>query len=346
MKKFKFFVVSVALVLLLVACDNGSTGDSDLETIVLYSNAISDGRGEWIQEQAREAGFDLQLVDDGGVAIANRILAEQGSPQADVVFGLNQLLWADLVTAGAITPYVPAWADEIPAGLNHGEGYFHAVALVGNLLAYDTDQLTADQAPTDWLDLWNNEAFHGRYALPNALTGSTIQMILSGIFNRFLDANGHLGVSDEGWENIAAKFDHGFVTSEDLFSEFVNPSNDVVMSQIWHMGIAPREVELDIEAGIVIPAVGIPFSVEGVALIEGASNPEAAQRFMDWFGSAEVMNGFGIAFDYLPANPSAHDGLPEETLTIAAIQQQDIDWNTISENMGAWIEHIYLNYMQ
>lgn len=317
-----------------------------LDTVVLYSNAISDGRGEWIQEHAREVGLDVQLVDDGGVAIANRILAEQGNPQADVIFGLNQILWADLIDAGAITPSVPVWANEIPAGLNHADGYFHAVSLVGNLLAFDSGQLDEADAPSDWLDLWENEDFHGRYALPNALTGSTIQMVLSGIFTRFLDENGHLGLSDEGWAHIAAKFEHGMVTDEDLFAEYVNPNNDVVLSQIWHMGIGTREEEFDLTAGIVVPEVGIPFSVEGVALVNGSSNEDAARRFMDWFGSQEVINAFGIEFDYLPANPAAHDGLSDATLRIAAIPSQEINWDVVAENMGSWIEHIYLNYLR
>ena len=322
-----------------------ASGSGDLEVVVLYSNAVSDGRGEWIQEQAREVGFDVQLVDDGGVAIANRILAEQGNPQADVVFGLNQLLWSDLVLAGAIMPYIPEWASEVPSNLNHGEGYFHAVALVGNLIAYDAGQLSADEAPTDWLDLWTDPQFQGRYAHPNHLGGSTTQMILSGIFTRFLDENGHLGVSDEGWEMIAAKFDHGFSTDQDLFAEFVNSSNDVVLSQIWHMGIAPRAEEYDIEVGFVVPEIGIPFSVEGVALITGTDNVDASQRFIDWFGSAEVMNAFGAEFNYLPANPNALEGLPEFTLMISEIPGQEIQWDVIAPNMGAWLEHIYLNYM-
>lgn len=371
MKKWFMVLWVLTLPLILIACNEGDEAEdvvqtanngaaaeenggatnndvvaADLETVVLYSNAISDGRGEWIQERAREAGFDVQLVDDGGVAITNRIIAEQGNPQADVVFGLNQLLWADLVQAGAITPHVPVWADDIPSGLNHADGYFHAVALVGNLLAYDAGQLDEADAPTDWLDLWQNEAFHGRYALPNNLTGSTTQMVLSGIFTRFLDADGHLGVSDEGWATIEAKFLNGVVTDQDIFAEIVNPGSEAVLGQIWHMGIAPREAQFEMEAGMVIPAVGIPFSVEGVALINGANHPEAAQRFIDWFGQAEVMQAFGYAFDYLPANPNALEGLPTFTLDIAAILQQEIEWEIISENMGEWLEHIYLNYMQ
>ncbi|MCL1949256.1 MAG: extracellular solute-binding protein [Turicibacter sp.] len=325
---------------------NDTNTDSDLEVVVLYSNALSDGRGEWIQEHAREIGIDLQLVDGGGVAIANRILAEQGNPMADVVFGLNQLLWADLIREGAIVPYVLAWADEIPAGLNDANGYFHAVALVGNLLAFDAGQLDASDAPTDWLELWNNPEFHGRYALPNALTGSTVQMVLSGIFNRFLDADGDMGLSEEGWANIAAMFANGVPTDQDIFAEIVNPASDVVLGQIWHMGIAPREESFDMTAGIVVPEIGIPFSVEGVALINGANNPEGAQRFMDWFGSAEVINAFGQAFDYLPANPNALDGLSAETIAISEIPAQEINWEVVADNMGAWIERIYLNYLQ
>lgn len=317
----------------------------DLEVVVLYSNAVSDGRGEWIAEQAREIGIDLQIVDGGGGEIANRILAEQGNPQADVVFGLNQLLWAGLVEAGAITPHVPVWADEIPAGLNHEDGYFHAVALVGNLLAFNADELDPADAPTDWLDLWNDPRWHGRYAHPNALTGSTVQMILSGIFTRFLDADGHLGVSQEGWDNIEAKFTHGNVTDQDIFAEIVNPASDTVLGQIWHMGIPPREESLNMTAGIVVPEIGIPFSVEGAAVVTGARNPEGAQRFIDWFGSAEVMQAFGYEFSYLPANPNAHEGLPEFTLQIAAIRSQEIDWAVVSANMDAWLEHIYLNFL-
>ncbi|MCL1924606.1 MAG: extracellular solute-binding protein [Defluviitaleaceae bacterium] len=325
--------------------DTASDNIEVLDVVVLYSNAISDGRGEWIAEQARQIGIDLQLVDAGGVAIANRIIAEQGNPQADVVFGLNQLLWAELVAEGAITPYVPIWANEVPTHLNNPNGYFHAVALVGNLLAYDLAQITPEEAPTDWLDLWHNEEFHGRYTFPNALTGSTVHMILSGIFTRFLDDSGHLGISAEGWGNIAAKFANGVMTNEDIFVEMVNPASEVAMGQIWHMGIAPREAQFNMEAGVVVPEIGIPFSVEGVALINGANNEEAAQRFINWFGSAEVMNGFGIAFDYLPANPAAHSGLSDATLAIAAIPEQHINWDVIAPNMPAWLEHIYLNYL-
>ena len=317
-----------------------------LETVVLYSNAISGGRGEWLQERAaEEIGIDLQLVDAGGVAIRNRLVAERYNPLGDVVFGLNQLLWVDMVNYDIITPYTPSWGNDVPAELNHPDGYFYAVALVANLLVYDTSQVDAENAPSDWLDLWQNEYWHGRHAFSQALTGSTTHMILSGILSRYLDENGHLGISDEGWAQIEGKYSTGVnLLGEDLYAEMTNPNNNVAMGQMWHMGIAGREEQFGVVSDFIVPAVGVPFSVEGVALINGANNPEAAKRFIDWFGSAETMNAFAQEFDYLPANPNALAGLSDFTIIISELPHQNIDWDAIAPRMDEWLEHIYLTY--
>jgi len=359
MKKSHFktllLVAILAAVLLVAACGNGNgdeaagdTAADGTDTIILYSNAITDGRGDWIQERAAaELGIDVQFVDMGGVGLANRLRAERYNPLGDVVFGLNQLLWADLIGDDVLESYTPPWASEVPAHLNNRYGYFHAVALMANLLIYDTEQFSPAEAPTDWLDLWNDERFHGRHAFSQALTGSTTHMILSGIFTRFLDPSGHLGVSAEGWANIQGKYSTGVnLLGEDLFATIALEDNDVAMGQMWHTGKPVRAEQFEVAAAYVSPAIGVPFSVEGVALINGANNPDAAKRFIDWFGSAETMNAFGIEFNYLPANPNAHNGLPADILEIAALRHQDIDWDVISANMESWLEHIYLTYMQ
>ena len=157
------------------------------ETIVLYSNALSDGRGDWIAERAlQDLGIEVLQVDGGGVDIANRLVAERDNPQADVLFGFNPMLWWQLEHNDILVAHIPPWAGEVPVG-NHSNGLFHAVILVGNMLIYDLNQMGDGETPGDWLDLWTNPEFHGRYAVPDALGGSTVQMVLSGIFNRFLD---------------------------------------------------------------------------------------------------------------------------------------------------------------
>ena len=353
-KKLLLSALALALPLVLLACsdddngdDNGGATDNgdELRTVVLYSNAISGGREEWIVEHAAEAGFYVVPVDLSGVDLQNRLQMESVNPQADVVFGLNQIGWMQLVEyGGVLEPFTPEWADEVDADLHSEDGYFHAVALMANLMVYDADQLDGRPAPTDWLDWWENEDFHGAYSINPTLGGSTVQMVLSGLFNRYLDEDGEMGLSAEGWEHIMAKFEHAHIVPQDNPTlAFIDDTNDAFMAQIWHAGIANHENLTELDFSIVVPEVGVPFSVEALALIDGAQNQENAQDFINWFGSAEVMNAFALEFDYLPANENALEGLPEFTLWIADLPMQEIDWVTVSYWMPQWLEHLILN---
>ena len=348
----KLSALTLLASLFLAACGGNGQGNESatenyngdgLKTVVLYSNAISGGRGEWIVEQGAAAGFEVQLVDLSGVDLQNRLNAEITNPQADVVFGLNQIGWAQLVEAGAFQTYTPSWSNEVDASLNNPQGYFHAVALMANLLVYDANQLNG-AAPSDWLDLWNEERFQGHYAINPNLGGSTVQMVLSGLFNRFLDENGEMGLSEEGWSQIMDKFEYAHIVAEgNPTLAFIDESNNAYMAQIWHAGVADFEEQTGLDFTIVVPEVGIPFSVEAVGLIEGARNAENGKEFINWFGSAEVMNAFALEFNYLPANKNALENLPEFTLMVADLPLQTIDWETISYWMPRWLEHLILN---
>jgi len=351
-KKLLLSAMALVLPLVLLACgdddDNGgerATNDDGLYIVTLYSNAISGGREEWIIEQAAEAGFHVIPVDLGGVEMQNRLQMESTNPQADVVFGLNQIGWMQLVEYGGILePFVPVWANQVDANLHSETEHFHAVALMANIMVYDEAQLDGRPAPTDWLDWWENEDFHFAYSINPNLNGSTVQMVLSGIFNRYLDEDGDMGLTEEGWEHIMAKFEYAHIVPEgNPTLAFIDDTNDAFMAQIWHAGVANHEEQTGLDFSIVVPEVGVPFSVEALGLIDGAQNRENAQEFINWFGSAEVMNAFALEFDYLPANQEALEGLPDFTLMIADLPMQEIDWATISYWMPQWLERIVLN---
>ena len=313
--------------------------------IVIYSNSFTDERLEWLTERAAQDGFVIQGVAAGGGATADRLIAERHNPMADVVFGLNIFLWQSLIDNDVIVPYVPAWANEIEDGLNHPEGYFHALVIQAILLTYDTAQVS--NPPTDWLDLWTNPAFHGVYQFETALTGGTTRMVLAGILGRFIDPNGHLGISDEGWDHIRRYYAYGYANTGgvDLFIQMADPGVPVTMGQIWHAGIPMREEEHGITAGWVVPDVGVPFVVEGIAEVRGSSHPEEARRFIEWFGQAEIQIEWQERFDSLPANVNAQGNLDAFQTTISALPIQDIDWDFVAQHFDSWAEHIMLTYM-
>ena len=315
--------------------------------LTIYTNSGSDGRGEWLQERAAQDGFQIQFIDAGAGDTQNRLIAEKASPIADVCFGLNTIIWENLQANDILVPFVPVWAEEIPAGLNDPDGYYHAIVKQAILLVYDMNQVDPADAPTDWLDLWTKEEFHGTYEFLTGLGGGTVRNVLAGILTRYADPNGELGISDEGWATIAEYYAHGCPNESgvDLYGQIASDLSTVVCGQMWSSGIEARDEQYGVKTGYVVPEVGVPYAVESVAIINGTKNLEEAQRFVNWFGSAQVQGEWAQQFSTLPANSNAVGMANEFNQEIAKIPAQDIDWALVSANIDAWCEKILLEYM-
>lgn len=316
-------------------------------TLVVYSNSVSDGRGDWLVERAAKDGYVIEYVDAGAAAVQSRLIAEKNAPIADVVFGLNAIIWESLKAEDILIPYTPSWADEVSEGLNDPDGYYHAIVKQAILLVYNKNFVSEADAPTDWLDLWNNEKFYGTYECMNKLEGGTTRNVIAGVLTRYADPAGDLGISEEGWEQMKLYYEHGVLAEEevDLYAKFADPDSTVVSGQMWSSGIAARDEEYGVDTGIVIPSVGVPYAVEGVSIVKGTKNEEEAQNFIEWFGSAQVQGEWAEEFSTLPANEKALEHANEFNQYIATLPAQDIDWGLVAENIDAWCEKIQLTYM-
>lgn len=334
---------------ILVACGSNSessaNGEASNESIVVYSNSVSDGRGEWLQEQASAEGFDLQFVDLGGGDIQNRLIAEQANPIANVTFGMNNVYFETLKEAGVLADNTPTWESEVDSSLGDGK-QFWPIVREPIMLVYNNDAYSESEAPTDWTDLWEQDKFHGRYETPSSLGGATTQIVLSGILSRYLDENGDLGVSDEGWKAIEQYFENGSpsVQGTDLFARLA--AGEVDMGQMWLAGKSSREKEYGITTTAIHPTVGVPMATQHIALVKGSEENQAAKDFIDWFGSAELQAKWSQDFFTAPVNESALANANSEAVAATnAFDGQDIDWAKVALYLPEWIEKIELNYL-
>lgn len=314
-------------------------------SLIVYTNSGSGGRDAWLIEQAAAAGFDIEVLEGGGGDIANRIIAEKENPVADVVFGLNTMTYASMKAMDIFEQYEPVWASEVTPGLNDPENYYHGIVMQAIFLIYNSELYDETTAPSDWPDLWNNEEFHGLYWLPSSLGGGTTRTVISGILVRHRDENGEYGISDEGWSEIEKYFKYGTyeVEGEDFYSWLA--SGKTPFGQMWSSGIAQREEQYGVKAGLVGPEVGVPYVVEQVAILKGTDNLELAKQFVDWFGSAEFQQKWAAEWDTMPANTLAAAGASENMQNIfSTYPPQDIDWSFVAENIESWVEKIELQY--
>ncbi|MFD4831769.1 extracellular solute-binding protein [Streptomyces uncialis] len=327
---------------------SGGSGSDDPQTLVVYSNSVSDGRGDWLKKEAGKAGHSLQVVDLGGGDVQNRLLAEKANPVADVTFGLNNVYFEKLKEAEVLGEYTPAWADQVDAALGDATGKrFWPIVREPIMLVHDKAAYPEKgQAPADWPDLWTKEEFRKKYEVPTELGGATTQMVLSGILSRHRDDQGDLGVGQAGWDAVESYFEHGVpsVTNTDLYARMAD--GKVTAGQMWLSGKATREEQYKIRTEAVRPETGVPMVVQQIGLVNGTKKAGAAKRFIDWFGGAEVQAAWSREFHTAPANegalPKADAAAVEET---DSFTEQDIDWTFVAARLDRWTEKIELEYL-
>ncbi|SHE10350.1 2-aminoethylphosphonate ABC transporter substrate-binding protein [Chlamydia abortus] len=329
------------------ASTKGGNASSVNEKLIVYTNANSDGRGEWLIEKAKSAGFDIELVGAGGADLTNRLIAEKNNPTADVVYGLNNMLYENLKKEKVLASYVPKWAGEVEAGLNDPEGYYHGLVKQAILLGYHPDVFTSETAPKDWTDLYMNDAYKGKYEAPTLLGQITPRLVMAGVLTRYKDPNGELGISEEGWNAIQQLYDNGVraVEGEDFYANLA--SGKTPLGAIVSGTLAKKEEQYKVKAGIVSPDIGVPMIVEQIAIVNGTKKQATAERFVEWMGSAEVQGEFAAQFDAMPANTKAVERANESVKELYAnLKAQPLDWGFIADNVELWVEKIELQIMK
>lgn len=349
MKKLLALVLSLVMIFTVACvCAEGAETQGTGVELTIYTNSGSSGRAEWLQERAAQNGFKLAILEDGAGSVQQRIIGEAANPIADVVFGLNAIIWNDLIARDLLVPYeAPSWASEVSAGLNDPNGYYYAIVKQAIVLAYDSAQVAEADAPKDWPDLWNDPKFEGKYEYPTGLGGGTTRNVIAGILTRYVDPEGELGVSDEGWEAITEFFAHGTPAEDgvDLYAQFVNPDSPVVMGQMWSSGVTQYDATYGTKSGVARPEVGIPYAVEGVGIINGTDKMEEALLFIEWFGSAQIQGEWCEQFGTMPANEIAAAKADPVQQDLCSIPAQDIDWALVAANIDLWCEKIMLECM-
>ena len=140
MKKMLALALAMSMALSLAACGGGgdksqtppppSCGGSATQstpqgvepdydyTIRIYSNSNSTERTTWLIHEAKEAGFNIS-IDDNSVISGDTaaIQAANENKDGDLIFGLNETRWSQLVDGTyenlKIMDWTPSWSGDV-----------------------------------------------------------------------------------------------------------------------------------------------------------------------------------------------------------------------------------------
>ena len=341
MKKFLTLLLVAALALSLAAVSASAEDYSDY-TIRIYSNSNSPERVTWLVDAAAKAGFTISL-DDNSVISGDTAAVQTANENkdADIIFGLNEVRWSQLVNGAydnlSVMDWTPSWADKVGAYKYDGKAY--GLVIQNILMLYRNDELgTKGEALhfAHWADIVNSGYTWYRQ---NKVGGTTNMNTNNALLYAFTDPTSPAGgISLDGWKTLWAYCANGKVFPDDKYGLDPLIRGDVQVSTFYSSSLYGN-IEAAEEAGteanplhgtlepenwdLVDIDDGTYYIAEYLGVIDNPNRTEAqteaVKAFAEWFGSAEVQIEWSDEFDSYPCNEDAVAELFDEVPAIYAI---------------------------
>lgn len=362
MKKVILVLLSLVTLLILGACSPEPeivevTREVEVEVevvrdrfeLVMYSNQLSDGRGELLDEMIAEAGFDFDIVwvQSGGGDMRDRLIAEKENPLADIAFGGSFIEMGALIDEGVLAPFEPDWASQIDPSYIGPDNYYTGYELDTVHFVYRADLVGGDgqpPVPTSWEDLATNPEWAGNYWAWGT-GGTTGTVIVSSVLVEYQDEGGTLGISDDGWSFVENFYANAGV-SNDWSAEIT--SGDLLGGTIWGGGVVNLKKD-GVDVDVMVPANGTPHFTANIAVVDtgNAETMARAEEFINWFGTEEVQLRWNakVGKESVFPNINAQADADVQALAEQVAEIQPIDWGYIYSNINGWREKIALDYL-
>ncbi|MDR2614753.1 MAG: ABC transporter substrate-binding protein [Candidatus Accumulibacter sp.] len=251
-----------------------ATSLAHAEAVVLYSSNNTETIEVAVNMAKKKApSLTIQQVTGGTGALMKRIQAEAGNPRGDI-------LWSGgFGTLGAYKEYMEPYRSPdlaaIPEEFRGPDDLWVGTNVHLMVLMVNEKQLKGLPAPKTWSDLMKPE-WKGKFAITDPSKSATAYLLVYGLLKQF---------GREGLEKIAA---NAVVTSSSgatykgtAMGEYAVGLTIEYAAQEYVAG-GQKEIKL------VYPTEGSYLAPEGMFIVKGAKNAEAARTFYDVLLSKEM----------------------------------------------------------
>lgn len=337
-------------------------------TIRIYSNSNSTERTTWLINEAKDAGFTIS-IDDNSVISGDTaaIQAANENKDGDILFGLNETRWSQLVNGKyenlSVIDWTPTWAGDVGEYLYPGKAY--GLVIQNVLMLYRNDELGTNGKELHFKH-WSDLVDCGyTWYRQNKVGGTTNANINSAMLYSFIDPSSPAGgVSVDGWKMLWKYCEEGKSGGDDYKYGFDPLNKGEVQVSTFYSSSLYGKIDAAAESsdkpllGTMKPENwalvniddGTYYIAEYIGILDKAGRTEeqteAVKAFAEWFGSADVQAAWGEEFDSYPCNQAAAailypDGIPEiytlKNFALAKVEGTDMTYaEYVAEHSGEW----------
>lgn len=241
------------------------------QTITVYTGYQEANQHVLNEAFTEDTGIKVQYVRDVTNKLSERVLSEAGAGQlgADVVITSDYKVANGFDEAGIWDTFIPSAVEDMPE-VHHNDGKFVTFANVPVTFAYNTNNVSEEDAPTSWKDLLD-PANAGKIGIVQGSAGGS-----SIALNRFIQEE----VDPDYWTKMAALkptvYDSGGQRQEALARGELN----VATAGTSAVNVAITEDGAPIQ--YVVPEEGIVLFSFFAGKAADTKNPEAAEVYLNY----------------------------------------------------------------
>ena len=312
--------------------------EAELEdTLVIYTTHSEEMLDVIATAFTEKTGVDVEFINLKG-ELADRVRSEKENPQADIMFGGDTATYMLLQSEDCYEPTQPTWAGEVADLYKEADGHWYGTYRTPMVLFYNTEMMTAEEAPTDWADL-TDAAYADKIVTRDSLSSSMRSTICSLVAYKAAQES-----EDAAWsyvEGLSANTKNFYNSGSMMFQAVGKGEAAISMAVINDVLKNRDDNEMPLE--MVIPESGAVVITDCIAAIKNAPHPNAAAAFIEFVGGEEGQLLTANEFNRMPVLESVLAECPAWMQTEFSVL--DVNWAEISANQSAWLEKWETNYV-
>ncbi len=277
---------------------------------------------------------EVETLEMGAQQILERVRAEKANPQADFWWGGTSSALTTAANEGLLESYKPTFADKIPDLYKDPQDRWYGEMLLPEVIMYNSQAMKKEDAPKDWDELLDPK-YKDKIVIRNVLPSGTMRTIYSAmIYRQGADT------PEKGYEWLKKLDANTKEYTQDPTNLYLKLDRQEGLISLWNLqDILIQSKKNNHPYDFVYPASGAPILVDGVALVKGAKNLDAAKKFYEFLFSPEIAAQLAKERFQFPARTDiSKDELPDFMKELE-LKPMDIDWNVMTEKEKEWMQY-------
>jgi iron(III) transport system substrate-binding protein len=313
---------------------------SDKRTVLIVYSPHGKELLEYLEKgfEKAHADIDVQWVDMGSQEVLDRVRAEKDNPQADVWFGAPAEAFDRATRENLLEPYIPTWSNAVSVEARENHDHWYGTYLTPEVIAYNTQAVTAAQAPKDWDDVLDPK-WKGKLLIRDPIASGTMRAIFGAIIARSVARTGSTQAGYDWLKKLDVNT-REYVLNPTLLYQKLGRQEGIIT--LWDMpDIATLQQRTGIPVGYLIPSSGTPVLVDGIAIVKGTKHPKEAKLYYEFVTTPGVLKAAADSFLRIPARTDIPvSELPKWIQDAKSkIKPMAVDRAMMAEHLDEWMKY-------